>query len=173
MILSNSKILELYNLINSDTYNYVCDIDIDGKIKQVVLKRGQFILTNTSLITGLILTFETHYPRLVVLLDGVDLPITSYHYQGKKVISTAPRGGTDTIKGYASSKVRTWSITFISTNNGTYNKLYDDAYGGLLGITYALTINSVPFVVELAEVVDRYTESGDMALECQFVEYGS
>ena len=168
LIVANTKILEFYNDVNSNTYNKTYVLDIDGVEKTLVLKKGQYTFTNSSSLTGLILTLETHYPRLEILIDGVSLPITAYQYQGKKIIETSSRSGGGT-KGYGSSKVRTWSITIVKDGSATWTKLYNDAYDDTLDITYTLE----GFTVELADAVVRFTETGDMTLECQFTEYGS
>ncbi len=170
LIVANAKVLELYDAVNTNAYNQVYDVEIDGTVKELVLKRGQYTFTNTATVTSLILTFETHYPRVTVEIDGDVLPVTAYQYMGKKIINTGARTG-DIQKGTPTSKVRTWAITFVVSDATAMNKLIADAYGGLLDITYTLDIGlAQPFTVTLGDVAERYTETGDMTLECQFVE---
>jgi hypothetical protein len=170
LIVANSKVLSLYQAVNSDAYNQVYSLEIDGNVKSVVLKRGQYTFTNTATVTNMILTFETHYPRVEVRLDNVIIPVTAYMYSGKKIIQSDKRVGDLNI-GYATSKTRTWAITFVIDNSEVMTKLQADAYGNTIGITYTLDIGlPFNFTVELADVTEKYTETGDMFLECQFIE---
>ncbi len=170
LIVGNSKVLALYNAVNSDAYNQTYVLNIDGHSKTVVLKRGNYQFVNTAQIASLVLTFETHYPRVTVELDGDILPVTAYRYNGKKVVESSERVN-DVQMGYSTSKVRTWSITFVVSTATAMTKLQADAYGDTLGITYTLDIGLASnFTVELTDVVESYTETGDMKLECQFIE---
>jgi hypothetical protein len=172
LIVSNTKVASLYADINADTYNKTYVLDIDGVSKTVVLKKGQYTYTKTSAIVGMILTFETHYPRVLIELDGEALPISAYQYQSKLVMVNAAR--TEAIvKAYGTSKVRTWSITFIKKTSNVWNKLISDAYGNYLDTTYLLTVGSETFTVGLSDVVESFTETGDMTLQCQFQEYAN
>lgn len=171
LIVANARVLSLYQDINSDTYNKVYTLNIDGNAKSVVLKRGQYTFNNSAVITNMILTFETAYPRVTVEVDGDLIPVTAYQYMAKSTIDQSARS-SDVQKGWANDKVRSWSITFVNNDSTAFNKLFNDAYGDTLGITYTLDIGlASTFTVILAEAVERYTETGDMTLECQFIEY--
>lgn len=173
LIVANAKVLALYNAVNSDAYNTSYTLSIDGVSKSVVLKKAQYTFTNTATLTGMILTFETAYPRVTVTIDGESLAVTAYQYQGKKLMETAARNNLDITKGYATSKTRTWSITIVKATGTAWSKLIADAYGDTLGVTYTLVAQGITYTVELADAIERYTETGDMTLECQFVEYGT
>lgn len=170
LIVANTKVADLYASVNDNEYNRVYELSIDGNVKNVVLKRGQYIFANTATVTQMILTFETHYPRVMITLDGDVLPVTAYFFSGKKIFDMAPRTN-DIQRGYATSKIRTWSITFVINDTDVMAKLYNDAYGNVVGVTYTLDVGlAQTYKVELGEINERYTETGDMALECQFIE---
>jgi len=170
LIVANSKVLAMYTAVNSDAYNQTYTLSIDGNSKTVVLKRGAYSFSNQASVSVLIVTFETHYPRVTVELDGDIMPVTAYRYNGKKVIESSERVN-DVQMGYSTSKVRTWSITFVVDSSTAMAKLQADAYGDTLGVSYTLDIGLASnFTVELTDVVESYTETGDMKLECQFIE---
>lgn len=170
LILANTKIAALYTAAGTHAYNQTYALDIDGQAKTVVLKRTQYVFTNTTTVTNMIMTFETHYPRVTVEIDGDAIPVTAYMYQGRKVFEMSARDN-DVQKGYATSKVRTWSVTLVNDGSTAWNKLEADAYGDSTGVTYTLDIGlATNFTVELGDVTERYTETGDMTLECQFIE---
>jgi hypothetical protein len=170
LILANAKVSSLYDLINSDSYNSVHVLDIDGKAKTVVLKRGQYVYENTSTIAGMILTFETHYPRVTITLNGISLPISAYRYNGKKTIDMSGRTN-DIQKGRGNGKVRTWTITFVNDESSLMANLILDGYGDTVGTTYTLVTRGATYTVELGDVTEEFTETGNMTLQCQFIEY--
>lgn len=170
LVVANAKILELYNEVNSDSYNKIYDVTIDNTERTVALKRGEYTYNNTSQLTTMILTFETHYPRVQVTLDGDTIPVTAYRYSGKVVYGKGVRDG-DVERGTAIGKVRTWSITFVINTTTALQKLYANAYDGNVDTTYTLDVGlASTYTVALGDVIEQYTETGDMTLECQFVE---
>jgi hypothetical protein len=170
LIISNTKVASLYNLVNSDYHNSVHTLDIDGISKSVVLKRGQYTYENTSSIAGMVLTFETHYARVTITLNGVSLPISAYRYNGKKTVDMSGRL-SDVQLGKGNSKIRTWTITFVNDLSETIQGLITDGYGGTVGTTYTLVTRGTTYTVELVDVTEEFTETGNMTLQCQFIEH--
>lgn len=173
LILSNEKVLEIYNEVNSDYYNKVYSVTINDVVKSLALKKSVVEVTNDSSLVSMILTLETSYPRVAITLDGEVIPVTAYRYNGKKVMDVAGRNGQNLVKGYSTGKTRSWSITLVKDASTLYSKVVADAYGEDLGITYTLLRDGETFTLELADVVEAYTETGDMSLECQFMDYGN
>lgn len=173
LILSNTKVLEIYSEINSDYYNKIYTVLIHDVTKTLVLKKAEILYNSNVALSTMRLTLETHYPRVAITLDGAELPITSYSYEMKKQNDTAAKVGSNLIKGYATGKVRVFSITFVKSDSAIYTKIVNDAYGDLLDTTYTLIRDGVTYTLTLSNARETYTETGDMAIECQFNDYGS
>lgn len=173
LILSNAKIEAIYEAVNTDVYNTEYELDIDGAIKTVVLKKSNMTLNRDGNLTSIVLVLETAYPRVSITLDNVELPITAYQYQGRVTTTDGKKSSLDAIlRTHGVSKVRSWSITFVKTDSPIYQKIVNDAYGNTLDTTYTLIRDGVSYTLMLADAVERYTETGDMMIECQFIDYG-
>jgi hypothetical protein len=170
LILTNTKIGTLFNYINSDNYNTEFVLDINGVEKTVVLKRGQIRYMKTGLITNMILTLETAYPRVTFTLDGEIVPNSAWRLEMKATIETHKRVG-DKMYGYASGKTRSWSVTLVKDSSTVYAKVVDDLLDDTLNQTYELVRDTDTFTVILGQVIEEYSETGDMTLQCQFIEY--
>lgn len=171
LILTNTTVSSLYADINSNDYNKTYTLEINGISKSVALKQGIYLLTNTSQIVGMTLTLETAYPRVTLTLDGEVIPNSAYHFNGKKLNVTASKTDAKTL-AYPTEKVKSWSITLVKDSSTVYDKVITDGYGSDITTTYTLVRDGVSYTVFLADFVERYTETGDMAVECQFLEYG-
>jgi len=171
LILGNSKIVELYGIHNSDEYNVTFALDINGLVKNVALKKTALVLNQSSQITGLTLILETAYPRVSITLDAHDIPLSAYKYDGKKTVEDGAKNGTNLLKGYGTEKVRTWSMSFVKDDSTLWDKLVADAYGMTLNETYELNRDGLVFNVIMSQVSEGFTETGDMSLDCSFIEY--
>ena len=171
LIVSNTKISALYDYVNSVSYNTVFALSINGVSKNVVMKQAQYTLQQNGLITGMILSLETSYPRISITLDAEVIPLANYRYNGKKEMLPSKRGGGDNMLAYANNKVRSWTITFVKDNSTIWDKVSADAYDTNLDISYSLIRDSVTYTLIMSDVVEEYTETGDMTLVCQFQEY--
>lgn len=172
LILSNTGVSALYDYINSNEYNNAFTLEINGVSRSVALKQGSVRYIKNGLITNMILRFETYYPRVTFTLDGEVIPNTAWRFEGKKEMRTAKRSASDTTKGYASGKIKTWSLNLVKNTSDVYAKIYDDLYGNDKDITYTLVRDGVTYTVIMTTGVEEYTETGDMTINCQFVEYG-
>ena len=176
LILSNTKIQEIYDEVNTDYYNKQYVVKLHDKTKTLALKQSIIrVDVNTGLAT-MVLTLETYYPRVTITIDGTSVPITAYRYMMKKTMDTARRKDTvssDLIKGYSTGKSRTFALTIGKDSSALYQKIVNDVYGDDLNITYTLVRDGRTFTLEIAEATESYTETGDMAIEIQGVEYGS
>lgn len=172
LILSNLKVSEIYNYINSDDYNRQFTLSINGIDKNVALKKSMFSLANNGMITNMILTFETWYPRTSILLDGVEIPQSQFKYEHKKTILPKKRGDFGIIKATSSGVARSWSIGIVNDGSLLYQKLIDDMDSDDDSTSYTITRNGKTFHVMLENGVEEYTESGDMSIQGRFVENG-
>jgi len=174
LIFSNTKVLELYNEVNSNNYNTVYDLKIvTGSvevIKQLVLKKGIMNVLKDSGLAILQLTFETHYPRETITLDGDVIPVVVFSSNKKKVIDPDNRDGADKAYGIATSFVHSWSIKFVKNSTTAWTKLEADHYGSDLDTPYTLVVGSNSYNVISGESTESYTETGDMAIEVSFTE---
>ena len=66
LILSNEKVLEIYNEVNSDYYNKVYSVTINDVVKSLALKKSVVEVTNDSSVYGI--NAETSYPRVSITL---------------------------------------------------------------------------------------------------------
>lgn len=171
LILSNTAIATLYADMNSNYYNKTYTLVINGISKAVALKKNMMQINNTSETVGLTVILETAYPRVALTLDGANIPNTAYHFNSKRVSEPAGRID-DNQKAYITSIVKSWSITFVKDDSAIYTKVENDAYGNDGDITYTLIRDGRTFTVYIADVVESHTETGDMSLQCQFMEYG-
>ena len=176
LIFSNSKILELYNQTNSNNYNAVYDLKIvTGSIetiKQLVLKKSILTVSKDSGLVIMQLTFETHYPRETITLDGDSIPIVAFSSNKKKVIDTDNRYNDNEDKAYgiATSFVRSWNIKFVKNATTAWTKLETDHNGSDLDTPYVLVVGSDTYNVISGESTESFTETGDIAIEVAFTE---
>lgn len=173
LILTNTKVSAIYTDINSDAYNKGYTLVINGISKSVILKKATYQIDNNSNIVGMVLTLETAYPRVTLTLDGETIANTAYRYNAKTLSLPAKRSGTGKTLAYPTEKVNSWSITMVKDSSTVYAKVIADAYGSTIDTTYTLVRDGVSYTVFLADAVEQYTETGDMAIECQFLEYGN
>jgi hypothetical protein len=170
LILSNSGITTIFNYINSDSYNTEFDLSINGVVKTVVLKRGQVRYLKNGLITNMILTLETAYPRVTFTLDGEVIPNTQWEFSMKSTTTEYKRKG-DGVTGQATGKVKGWNVTLVKDGSTVYDKVVADMYSSTLNQTYTLVKDGYTFTVILSDVMEAYAETGDMAINCRFTEY--
>lgn len=171
LILTNTKVSSLYADINSNDYNKVYTMVINGLSKSVALKKGVYQLDNNSNVVGMTLTLETAYPRVTITLDGETIPNSAYHYNGKKLSVTDSKTDDRTV-AYPTEKVKSWSLTLVKDTSTVYAKVVADGYGDTITAEYTLVRDGVSYTVFLADFVEKYTETGDMVVECQFMEKG-
>ena len=175
LILSNAKVLELHNLSNSDFYNIVLDVEINGVLKNLALKKTTLTISKETALTSMVLLLETAYDRVPMTIDGHLVAIGSYRYDAKKVnkpVRPSIDGiKSDLVKSYATGKVRTFSMTIINDGSVLYQKISDDAYGNEKNIKYTLEVKGNTYLVSLGDSNEQYTETGNTAIECMFVEY--
>ena len=172
LILADTKVNEIYDEINSNSYNKTYVLDINGVSKTVVLKQSQVTLTRNGGLTSMILTLETAYPRVSITLDGESIPVTAYRYNGKVTTTDGKKSSLDAIlRTHGVSKVRSWSITFVKDGSTIYDKIVNDVYGNTLDTTYELVRDGKTYTLMLADAVEEYTETGDMSIQCQFIDY--
>lgn len=178
LLFSNAKVLELYNRINNDSYNAVYDLKIvTGAveiIKQVALKKGIMTVTKDSGLAVMQLTFETHYPRKTITLDGDTIPVVAFQSTKKKTIEPDNKyvEGVEEDKGYgvATNFVRSFNIKFVKNSTTAWNKLEADHEGSDLDTPYTLLIDGNSYNVMSSETTESFTDTGDLAIEVSFVE---
>ena len=178
LLFSNAKVLELYNRINNDSYNAVYDLKIvTGAveiIKQVALKKGIMTVTKDSGLAVMQLTFETHYPRKSITLDGDTIPVVAFSSSKKKVVLPDNKyvDGVSNDKGYAVpvSSTRSWNIKFVKNTTTAWTKLETDHNNDTLDTEYTLVVGSTSYNVVAVESNESFTDTGDMALEVSFNE---
>lgn len=176
LILSYDSVTALYGYMSDDYYNRTVTLSINGVERTLAIKQINETINNTSETVGLEIKLETAYPRVTLTLDGDVIPNSAYHFNSKRVLYPSSKvsstQSTDNQKAYVTSLVKSWSITLVKDSSAAYTKVEADAYGDTINTTYTLVRDSSTFTVILADVVEKYTETGDMALECQFIEYG-
>lgn len=178
LLFSNTKVLELYEKINNDSYNAVYDLKIvTGAvevIKTVALKKGLMTVTKNSGLAVMQLTFETHYPRKTITLDGDLIPVVAFQSTKKKVISPDNRYvdgvSTDKVYGVAESYTRSWNIKFVKNTTTAWAKLEADHDGDDLDTPYTLVVAGNSYNVISGEMTESFTDTGDMAIEVSFTE---
>ena len=175
LILSNTAILSVFNYSNSNGYNNIVSLDINGTVKSMIIKRTNVKYLKNGQMTQLVIVLETAYPRVSFTLDGVEIPNTSWRFNGKKEVSVSKRSITspDTLKSYPKGKHKSWSVIFVKDDSVLYEKIKDDLYGDDLSQTYTLIRDGETYTLHMTDGVEQYTETGDMAIECQFQEYGA
>lgn len=178
LLFSNSRVLELYNAINNDSYNAVYDIKIvTGDVtitKKMALKKGVKNVTKDSGLAVMQLTFETHYPRKTITLDGDTLPVVAFQSTKKKVVEPDNKyvDGVETDKGYgiATSFTRSFNIKFVKNTTTAWAKLEADHEGSDLDTPYTLVVDGNSYNVISTETTESFTDTGDLAIEVSFVE---
>ncbi len=173
LVLTNTRISALYTDVNSNDYGKTYTLEINGISKSVALKQGIYVLNKSSDIVDMTLRLETAYPRVTLTLDGETIPNTAYRFNGKTLNEPAKRTGTGKTLSYPKEKVNSWSVTFVKDSSTVYQKIVADLYGSTIDTTYTLVRDGVSYTVFLADGIEQYTETGDMAIECQFLEYGN
>jgi len=174
LILSNTAISSVYNYSNTNGYNNIVALDINGVSKSLVIKRTNVKYLKTGQLTVMTITLETAYPRVTFTLDGEVIPNTSWRFNGKKEVSPSKRSTStpDLLRSYPKGKHRTWTVTVVKDDSTLYDKIVADLYGTDLDTTYALVRDGSTYTVHMTDGVEQYTETGDTAIECMLQEYG-
>lgn len=174
LILSNPKVLELYERINNDTYNAVYDIKIvtgDVEIiKTMALKKGFMNIPKNSGLASMLLTFETHYPRMTITLDGDEIPVVAFKSEKVKGVEPDNADGEDKTYGVPVDITRSFTIKFVKNDTDAWKKLENDHNSDGLDVTYQLVVGSQTYNVTATTTSEMFTDTGDMALEVSFVE---
>lgn len=174
LILSNTAISSVYNYSNTNGYNNVVDLEINGVSKSLVIKRTNVKYLKTGQLTVMVITLETAYPRVTFTLDGEVIPNTSWRFNGKKEVSPSKRSTStpDLLRSYPKGKHRTWTVTVVKDDSTLYDKIVADLYGTELDTIYTLVRDGSTYTVHMTDGVEQYTETGDTAIECMLQEYG-
>ena len=170
LILSNTAIASVYNYSNTNGYNNIVALDINGVSKSLVIKRTNVKYLKTGQLTVMVITLETAYPRVTFTIDGEVIPNTNWKYDAKYTIMPSARVGAN-VKGYHNDKTKSWNVTFVKDNSAIYEKIYNDVYGDTLKTEYTLIRDSLdPVTVIIENATEEHTETGDMAIAVRFVE---
>ena len=143
--------------------------------KQIVLKKGFMDVAKDSGLASMLLTFETHYPRETITLDGDTIPIVAYRSGKKKVLEadnkyTVEDGNDDKTYSLPTGVVISWDIEFVKNNTTAWAKLEADHKAVTLKTPYVLNIDGVDYNVISGESSESFTDTGDIAIEVSFVE---
>ena len=169
LILTDSKVSSLYADANSNDYNKTYTLDINGISKSVVLKKAIYTLVKGSGLTEMTLVLDTAYPRVTITLDGETVPQSAYSFNGKKMVIPDAISGA-VAKGYPTQKVKSWSITLVKDASTVYAKVIADGYGNTVDTTYTLVRDGVSYTVFMEDFSEGFTETGDMKVDCKFME---
>jgi hypothetical protein len=169
MTTANAKVVEMYQDVDNNSYNKVYTFQIvvgnQTKVKELVYKRGSYIINNSNQIIGLTITFGTKYEREAVTVDGVGLKCINYQYSNKASRNAKRTGKVN--KGQNVSLTRSWNLTFADDGSSKYDALVAEAYG-LLG-EHTITVKGVTYNVEMTSGSESYTETRS-TLTCSFEE---
>lgn len=174
LILSNTAIASVFNYSNSNGYNNIVALDINGLTKSMVIKRTNVKYLKNGGMSVLVITLETAYPRVTFTLDGEVIPNTAWRFNGKKEAAPSKRSTTnpDLLRSYAKGKQRSWTINLVKDDSVLYDKIIDDLYGTDIDTTYTLIRDGVTYTVHMTDGVEQFSETGDTSVECLFQEYG-
>lgn len=170
LYLANTKVLELYNLLNNDDYNKTIELktvveNIEHD-KTLAIKKVRMAVVRNSQIAALVVTLETHYPRLTIKLDDESVPVISYSASFKTLYETDNRYDQDIAKGIATGRVRSWNMIIINDNSTAYQNIKASAKNSTLGETFTFTDYDLQtYTVEIAEIQDSFTSTGDISID--------
>lgn len=177
LILTYESISALYGYMNDNYYNRVVTLSINGIERSLVIKQIIAKINNTSETVGLTVKLDTDYPRVNLTLDGEIVPNSAYQFNSKRANEASARVetgvSTDNQKSHPTGIVKSWAITLVKDSSTVYNKIVNDGYGDTIDTIYTLVRDGRTFTVHLVDFIEKYTETGDMAIECQFMEYGN
>jgi len=165
LTLGNAKILEMYNDVDNNSYNklYTFRLTVGSsiKVKELILKRGEYIVENSNKLVGLTLRYGAMYDRSSVLLDDVSVKLTDYTYDLTKGETPRRDGKTNKIK--ATEINRTWQVSIVDDNSDLYKALQDEIYGDTqsnhtLKITTKAS-NLYTYSVQVTKGVEGYKET--------------
>lgn len=170
LYLANTKVLEMYNLLNNDYYNKTIDlktiVDSVEHDKTLVIRKARMSVIRNSQIAVLVLTCETHYPRLTIQLDGVSVPVISYSGSFKTLYLKDNRDGEDVSYGVATDRVRSWNMIIVNDNSDAYDDVKTSIKGSTLGQTFTFTDYDLnTYTVEIAEMQDQFTSTGNISID--------
>ena len=169
------KVVELLDEVNESSYNVLHTITIEMAdktyTKNMVLRKGYYVTPKSSSIAAIQLTFGTEYPRVTVQINGVSIPVISYVFNPKTNFELDNVYGDTKVYGLSTDKINRWNLKIANDSSATYAAIYNDMRSAEVGTKFTLTDkDGVDYTVEVGELNESFTESGNQAIEINLTE---
>ena len=169
------KIVDLLDESNNSSYNVLHEITIEMAdktyTKNMVLRKKYYNTQKSSSIASVSFTFGTEYPRVTVKINSVSIPVVSYAFNPKTNFELDNRYGENKVYGLSTDKINRWVLKIANDSSATYNSIYNDMRSSTVGTKFTLTDkDGVDYNVEVGELNEAFTESGNQAIEISLTE---
>jgi hypothetical protein len=169
------KIVDLLDESNNSSYNVLHEITLvmADKIytKNMVLRKKYYNTIKNSSLASVSFTFGTEYPRVTVQINEVSIPVVSYTYNPKTNFELDNVYGETKIYGLSTDKINRWVLKIANDSSATYNSIYEDMRSSTVGTKFTLTDkDGEDYTVEVGEINESFTETGNQAIEISLTE---